>query len=97
MLPLHDGEAPDLQGYLTLVGFEPGLIPLARPAVTALTVLLTPASRGSVRLRTPDAADVPAVDPAYRAAEADRKALRPGLEQVQALFRAPALAAITGP
>jgi choline dehydrogenase len=37
------------------------------------------------------------VDPAYLADGADHKALRQGLEQVRALFRAPALAAITGP
>jgi choline dehydrogenase len=97
MLPLYDGEAPDLQVYFTLLGFEPGLVPMGRPAVTALTVLLTPASRGTVRLRSADPADPPVVDPAYLADETDRKALRQGLEQVRALFRAPALAAITGP
>lgn len=97
MLPLNDGDAPDLQVYCTLLGFEPGLVPMGRPAVTALTVLLTPASRGTVRLRTADPADGPAVDPAYLADEADRKSLRQGLDQVRALFRAPALQAITGP
>ena len=97
MLPLHDGNAPDLQVYFTMLGFEPGLVPIGRPAVTALTVLLTPASRGTVRLRSADPADPPLVDPAYLADETDRKALRQGLEQVRALFRAPALAAITGP
>jgi choline dehydrogenase len=97
MLPLGDGDAPDLQVYFTLLGFEPGLIPMGRPAVTALTVLLTPASRGTVRLRTPNPADSPAVDPAYLADDADRKALRQGLDQVRALFAAPALRAITGP
>jgi len=97
MLPLRDGDAPDLQVYFTLLGFEPGLIPMGRPAVTALTVLLTPTSRGSVRLRSADPADSPVVDPGYLADEADRKSLRQGLEQVRALFQAPALAAITGP
>jgi choline dehydrogenase len=70
---------------------------MSRPAVTALTVLLTPASRGTVRLASANPDDSPAVDPAYLADEADRKALRQGLEQVRALFRAPALQAITGP
>jgi len=97
MLPLQDSDAPDLQVYFTLLGFEPGLVPMGQPAVTALTVLLTPASRGTVRLRSADPADPPVVDPAYLADQADRKALRQGLEQVRALFRAPALAAITGP
>jgi choline dehydrogenase len=97
MLPLRDHEAPDLQVYFTLMGFEPGLVPMGRPAVTALTVLLTPASRGTVRLRSADSDDSPVVDPAYLADEADRKAFREGLDQVRALFRTPALAAITGP
>lgn len=35
MLPLRDGTAPDLQVYFTLLGFEPGLVPMAEPAVTA--------------------------------------------------------------
>jgi choline dehydrogenase len=97
MLPLYDKEAPDLQVYFTLLGFEPGLIPMGRPAVTALTVLLTPASRGTVRLRSADPADAPVVDPAYLADEADRKALRDGLQKVRDLFQAPALRAVTGP
>jgi choline dehydrogenase len=97
MLALRDGGAPDLQVYFTMLGFEPGLIPMAQPAVTALTVLLTPASRGTVRLRSADPADSPAVDPGYLADEADRKALREGLELVRSLFQTPALAAITGP
>jgi choline dehydrogenase len=97
VLPLRDGQAPDLQVYFTLIGFHPGLVPITdRPAATALIVLLTPASRGTVRLGSADPADAPVVDPAYLADEADRKALRQGLEQVQALFQAPALRAVTG-
>ncbi len=96
MLPLR-GAAPDLQVLFTLKGFEPGLVPIARPAATALTVLLTPASRGTVRLRSADPEDAPVVDPAYLSDERDRKALRQGLDQVRALFRAPALASVCGP
>lgn len=97
MLPLHDGQAPDLQVYCSLVGVEPGLVPMAQPAVTALTVLLTPASRGCVRLRSADPYDPPVVDPAYLSDKGDRAALRQGLDLVRALFRTPALEAITGP
>jgi choline dehydrogenase len=96
MLPLGAG-APDLQVYFALSGFGPGGVPMAQPAVTALTVLLTPASRGTVALRSSDPDDPPVVDPAYLSDEADRQALRKGLDQVRELFRAPALAAITGP
>ena len=97
MLPLRDGGAPDLQVYCTLLGFEPGLVPMAEPAVTALTVLLTPASRGTVRLRSADPADPPLADPAYLSDPADRTALRQGLDLVRALFQTPALKPITGP
>jgi len=96
MLPLR-GEAPDLQVYFALIGSEPGLVPMAQPAVTALAVLLTPASRGTVTLRSPDPEDPPVVDPAYLSDKADRQALRKGLDEMRELFRAPALAAITGP
>jgi choline dehydrogenase len=96
VLPFRDG-APDFQVYFTLMGFEPGLVPMGQPAVSALTVLLTPVSRGTVRLRSANPDDPPVVDPAYLADETDRKALRQGLDQVRALFQAPALAAVTGP
>ena len=97
MLPLPGSTAPDLQVYFTLLGFEPGLIPMAAPAVTALTVLLTPASRGTVRLRSADPDDPPLADPAYLTDPRDRAALRQGLDLVRSLFQAPALKAITGP
>jgi choline dehydrogenase len=97
MLPLYGGAAPDLQVYFALLGFGPGLVPMATPAVTALTVLLTPASRGTVRLRSASPQESPLVDPAYLSADSDRVALRQGLNLVRALFRSPALAAITGP
>ncbi|NJP48136.1 GMC family oxidoreductase [Actinacidiphila epipremni] len=97
MLPLRDGDAPDLQIYCSLLGVEPGLIPMDRPAVTALTVLLTPASRGSVRLRSADPHQPPLVDPAYLTDDRDRTALRHGLDLVRALFQTPALKAVTGP
>jgi choline dehydrogenase len=97
MLPLRGSTAPDLQVYFTLLGFEPGLVPMAAPAVTALTVLLTPVSRGTVRLRSADPHDPPLVDPAYLTDPRDRAALRQGLELVRDLFQAPALKAITGP
>jgi choline dehydrogenase len=97
MLPLGEHEAPDLQLYFTLRGLAPGMVPMAEPAVTALTVLLTPASRGTVRLRSSDPADAPVIDPAYLSDERDRVALHKGLDLVRTLFQTPALAAITGP
>jgi choline dehydrogenase len=97
MLPLGGNEAPDLQVYFSLIGMGPGAVPLTEPAVTALTVLLTPASRGTVRLRSSDPQEPPIVDPAYLSDERDRIALRKGLDQVRTLFQAPALAEITGP
>lgn len=58
-----DEPAPDMQLSLALIGLGSGLTPLPEPAVTCALSLLTPRSRGSVRLSSPDAADAPLVDP----------------------------------
>ena len=93
----EDEPAPDVAAFLPLIGLGPGGTPLPDPAVTCLVVLLTPRSRGSVRLASPDPSKPPSFDPRYITADGDRQRLLAGLERVREMFEAPALQAVTGP
>ncbi|MFI6090716.1 GMC family oxidoreductase [Streptomyces sp. NPDC051218] len=97
MLPLPaDGPAPSIQALFYLLGLDGQMQPLARPAVTATIALLTPHSRGSVRLASADIADGPVIDPGYLSDPRDLPRLRQGGERIRALMRAPALEKIVG-
>ncbi len=67
--------------------------------VACALALLTPESRGTVRLASSDPAADPLIDPGYLRSVADRArlGLGLGLERMQELFDAPALANIIGP
>lgn len=92
-----DVPAPDVQVLPVALGLGPGLVPLPDPAVTCAIVLLTPRSRGSVRLTSADPTHPPLIDPRYLSAAEDRERLLWALKRVRTLFEAPALKAITGP
>lgn len=97
MLPLPgDGQAPSVQALFYLLGLDGGMRPLDRPAVTATIALLTPHSRGSVRLSSADIADGPVVDPGYLSDPRDLSRLRQGLEQIRELMGARALGTVVG-
>ncbi|MEU4657024.1 GMC family oxidoreductase N-terminal domain-containing protein [Streptomyces sp. NPDC023723] len=97
MLPLsEDGPAPSVQALFYLLGLDGRMRPLARPAATATISLLTPHSRGSVRLSSADIADEPVVDPNYLGDPRDLPRLRQGVERIQELMRAHALDEIVG-
>jgi len=89
--------APDVQFFLVLFGVGADQRPLEEPAVSCAVALLTPESRGTVRLRSSDPADAPLVDPRYLTAGEDRRRLILGLRRARELFEAPALRAVTGP
>ncbi|MEO5833677.1 MAG: GMC family oxidoreductase N-terminal domain-containing protein [Nakamurella sp.] len=92
-----DLDAPDVQLSPLLLGISSALIPLGVPAVTCAISLITPASRGHMELASADPAEPPLIDPRYLADPRDRSRLRVAVKKVQELFRAPALAAVTGP
>lgn len=88
--------APDLQFTLTPLGMTPDLTVLGEPAVTCAISLLTPASRGTVTLASPDPHDAPVADPAFLTAPTDRDRLRAGLRLARELFATEPLATATG-
>lgn len=84
--------APDLQ----LLVVRPGIAPLGPEVVGCAIALLTPHSRGEVRLASCDPTAPPAVDPHYLAERSDLIRMQAGLERVKRLFRADALSAMIG-
>lgn len=87
--------APDLQMFLIRAGLDDNLAPLSEPAVSCGIALLTPQSRGSVRLASADPTEPPLIDPNFLTEPQDAVVLRRGLELAQKLFRSPDLAALT--
>ncbi|WP_336487074.1 GMC family oxidoreductase [Methylobacterium nigriterrae] len=68
--------------------------PLHRfPAVTVSACNLRPTSRGTVRLRAPDAAAKPVIAPNYLATEEDRRVAADAIRVTRRLMRQPALGA----
>ncbi|OFE18653.1 hypothetical protein BA895_00060 [Humibacillus sp. DSM 29435] len=90
-------EAPDFQLSPLLIGITSALTPLETAAVTCVISLVTPSSRGSVRLGSADPTAPPVIDPRYLSDPADRTRLRLALKRVLHLFEASALSAVTGP
>ena len=88
--------APDLQLGLALLGADAGLPPFQDLKVACRTALLTPRSRGHVRLKSPDVADSPIVDPRYLTADEDKIRLRQGVAKTLELFASPTLQALAG-
>ncbi len=84
--------APDIQLLPMLIDLSGS----GRPGFTCLVTLLTPQSRGTVRLRSADAAQNPAVDMRYLESEQDRRLLIDGLRATMALGESPIFRAVTG-
>ena len=97
MLPISgEGELPAIQVFFVELGLQPDGPPLNTPAVTAVTALMSPDSRGAISLASPDPSDPPLLDPAYLSDPEDRRRLSAGLGMIENLFAQPALKAITG-
>ena len=83
--------APDIQFHFGPVHFENhGLEPPSHHAFTIGVTLLTPESRGRVRLTSPDPLAKPAIDPNTLAASADMDRLVAGTAVAQRVARAEA-------
>jgi choline dehydrogenase len=76
---------------LSLDAFGQPLHPF--PAITASVCNLNPTSRGSVRLRSPDILDAPAIAPNYLSTDADRRIAAASLRVTRNIMSQPALAA----
>ena len=92
----EDLPAPDIQLTLALTALDSARQVYPEPAVTCSVSLLTPASRGAVRLASADPADAPLVDPGYLTARSDHENLLDGLRLARRLFQGPSLTAATG-
>jgi len=86
-------ETPDLQWHIQPLSLDRFGEPLHRfPAFTASVCHLRPASRGHVRLVSPDPAAHPAIQPNYLSVEADRRAAVAGIRRTREIAAQPALA-----
>ncbi|WP_328609514.1 GMC family oxidoreductase N-terminal domain-containing protein [Amycolatopsis sp. NBC_00345] len=92
----EDLPGPNIQLTLALTALDSNRRAYPEPALTCSVSLLTPTSRGEVRLASADPTDAPLVDPGYLRARADREDLLEGLRLARRLFQGPALKAATG-
>ncbi len=87
-----DAAWPDIQFHLGLgSGIEAGVPKMRNPGVTVNSAYLRPASRGTVRLASPDPAAAPLIDPNYWEAPEDRARALEGLRMAREILRQPAL------
>jgi choline dehydrogenase len=85
---------PDLEVIFAPVAYVgEGLLPVPGHGITVGPILLTPRSRGSVAIASPDPFEKPVVDPRYLSDEhgEDRAALLEGLRIAERILAAPAL------
>jgi choline dehydrogenase len=85
---------PDIQvHFITFSTDRMGERLHAWPGFTASVCQLRPESRGFVRIKSPDPAAAPAIQPRYLAAEADRRTMVAGLKRLREIVRAAPLGA----
>lgn len=84
--------SPDIQFHLGLgSGIEAGVEKLKNAGVTLNSAFLRPRSRGTVRLKNADPAEMPQIDPNYWADPYDRQMSIKGLRLAREILRQPAL------
>jgi choline dehydrogenase len=89
--------APDLEILFAPVLFEEaGLVPPSRHGFTLAAILLEPRSSGTIRLRSADPFEPPAIEPRYLADPEDLRALVAGVELTRRIASMPALAEVAG-
>jgi choline dehydrogenase len=85
---------PDIQvHFITFSTDRMGERLHAWPGFTASVCQLRPESRGFVRIKSPDPAAAPAIQPRYLAAETDRRTMVAGLKRLREIVRAAPLGA----
>ncbi|MQA84661.1 MAG: choline dehydrogenase [Streptosporangiales bacterium] len=88
--------APDVQFHVLATPFlEQGLVEPPTRGVTVLVGAVSVASRGQVRLRSPDPRWRPVIDPSYLSADSDLDALVEGVRMARAIAHQPPLARLT--
>jgi choline dehydrogenase len=88
-----DQERANLQYHVQPLSLDKFGEPLHRfPAFTASVANLQPTSRGSVRLRSGDAADAPRIKPNYLSTEQDRRIAASAIRLTRGIVAQPALA-----
>jgi choline dehydrogenase len=84
---------PDLEYHVQPLSLDAFGQPLHRfPAFTASVCNLNPESRGTVRIRSPRAADAPQIAPHYLATDGDRRIAAQSLRLTRRIVSQPALA-----
>ena len=86
-------DSPDVQ-YQFLAGsfIKPGEAMHDFPGCQATCIPCRPESRGWLRIRSPDPASAPAIQPNYLATQADKDTLIAGLRIARKVFQSPAMA-----
>jgi choline dehydrogenase len=86
-------ETPDVQCSVALYsGDSIGADLHPFPGVTGVCSLLRPESRGSVRIKSADPRQAPAINPNYLATARDRETVVAGVQAMRRIFQAPAMA-----
>ena len=91
---LARGDVPDLQfHFLAGAGAEAGVpsVPPGTSGITLNSYTVRPKSRGTVRLRSADPADLPVIDPNFLAEPDDLKTSVEGVKTSVEIFRQPSL------
>jgi len=86
-----DASIPDWQVHLVLALRNPPAGERAAHGFAARVCHLHPKSRGTLRLRTADPSDAPAIDPRFLSEESDMVNMRSGVERMCEIFEQPPL------
>ena len=96
LLRSNPSEAPDLQIIFIDLPIHPRFAPGRKDGYTIIFSLMTPASRGSIRLASADPPQAPLIDPNYLADQSDVERMVTGLGAAREVGAADALAPIRG-
>ena len=90
------GQPPTIQALVYLLGLDATMTPMPQPAVSVTVALLTPSSRGTLRLASADPLAAPLIDPGYLTAADDLPQLREGVSRVREMMETKSMAGVVG-